>query len=302
MRIIERVTADGEIRRYLLPRPLPVKLKVPVPRARVAGYEPTLTRFHFSHQEAQFMTQIQDSQALPLSVQPKDAQGNPTTAASLSWSVSDESIATLVDDPNDPNTKYLVPAAGAGHLGTVTATVSDDEDGDPSTAEFLGSIAVDVVSGPVNEIDVIAGAAVDKSAVPGSPTPVPDPAPQPDPVPTPDPTPTPDPAPTPDPTPTPDPVPTPDPTPTPDPVPTPDPAPAPVQAPKPVYTYSGTDPVDETVWTSAPFTTDTGQALYFNNNDSDGGAPTADGQGGFAVYTGDLTATNDPAQPDAPSV
>lgn len=273
------------------------------------------------------MAQITDTQALPLEVNAYDAEGNVVTPANLSWSVDDESIATLVDDPNG-TTKYLVPAEGAGHLGTVTVTVNDDEDGDPSTAEFVGSLAVDVVASGVTEIVVNAGAAIDKSAVPGSPTPAPspEPTPAPEPVPTPDPTPAPDPAPVPDPAPTPDPTPAPDPVPTPDPNPQPDPAPAPdpvptpdpnpqptpdpqpLMAPQPVYTYSGTDPVDESVWPPATdpangdqLLTDSGQPLYFFSQDSQGGAPTGDGQGGFSVYSGTLTEASQPAQPDAPT-
>lgn len=226
------------------------------------------------------MTQIQDSQALPLSVSGADVQGNAAAPSNLTWSVSDETIATLVDDPNDPATKYLVPAEGAGHLGTVAVTVNDAEDGDPNGASFQGSLSVDVVSGPVSEITVNAGSAIDKSAVPGSPTPAPAPAPEPTPAPTP----------------------APEPTPAPAPEPTPAPSPTPVQAPQPVYTYSGTDPVDPTAWPAAPFTDANGDQLYYFSGDSLGGAPTGDGQGGFSVYQGDLVANDptDPAQPTNP--
>ena len=103
--------------------------------------------------------QIQDSQQVPLSVNPEDSAGNtvPDTGA-LSWSVDDATLINLVDNGDGTFT-----AKSTGKLGTAVVSVSDVEpspDGTIVGATFLGTVSIDVVTGPVSQIVVNAGAAV----------------------------------------------------------------------------------------------------------------------------------------------
>lgn len=100
--------------------------------------------------------QLLDSQQVTLSVTGKDKAGLQAALdpASLEWSVSDEAVATLTS--NTDGTALLV----AEELGSVVVTV--DYKGADGT-DFKGSLAVDVVGGPVTEIDVVADAPVDKA-------------------------------------------------------------------------------------------------------------------------------------------
>lgn len=101
--------------------------------------------------------QLLDSQQVVLSLAAEDKEGNQVPVpGTLAWSVSDESIATLED--NGDGTQTLVTT---GTLGTVAVSVTDDVDGD-GTGDFAGSLAVDVVAGPVNEIVVSAGEPTDR--------------------------------------------------------------------------------------------------------------------------------------------
>jgi hypothetical protein len=97
--------------------------------------------------------QLQDDQQVTLSVAGSDAAGNPVDLGSvgLSFAVDDDTILTLTD--NGDGTALVVTT---GALGTATVTVSDDPDGD-GTANFQGSLAIDVVTGTVAEIAVTAG-------------------------------------------------------------------------------------------------------------------------------------------------
>lgn len=100
--------------------------------------------------------QLLDSQQVTLSVAGKDKAGNPAdlSGGTLTWTVSDESVAALTD--NGDGTALVV----AGSLGSVVVTVDfTGADG----ADFKGSLAVDVVGGPVTEVDVVAEAPVDKA-------------------------------------------------------------------------------------------------------------------------------------------
>lgn len=102
--------------------------------------------------------QLLDSQEVILSVSGKDKAGNPVAIpGQLVWTVSDENIASLTD--NGDGTQTL---ATTGELGSVVVTVSDDVEGD-GTPDFQGSLAVDVVAGPVTEIEVAASEPTDRA-------------------------------------------------------------------------------------------------------------------------------------------
>lgn len=100
--------------------------------------------------------QLLDSQQVTIRVAGKDKAGNAAdlTGGALTWTVSDDSVAALTD--NGDGTALLV----AGDLGSVVVTV--DYAGADGT-DFKGSLAVDVVGGPVTEVDVVADAPVDQA-------------------------------------------------------------------------------------------------------------------------------------------
>lgn len=97
---------------------------------------------------------LQDHQQVTLTPTFVDAAGNtvPAPAAgTLAWAVSDEAI--LAVDPQDDGSAVV---RTTGTLGTATVTLSDDVDGD-GVSDFVGSLAVDVVTGPVTGIQLAAG-------------------------------------------------------------------------------------------------------------------------------------------------
>lgn len=69
----------------------------------------------------------------------------------LSWRSSDETILTVQDNGDGSATVVTT-----GTLGTASVTLSDDETGD-GQPEFIGSLAIDVVTGPVTAIELVAG-------------------------------------------------------------------------------------------------------------------------------------------------
>lgn len=158
MQRIEGRIEHGIVGLVVLPRP--IRLTIGVPQERTADAQPTgIVHRGAGKVEVTMGVQLQDNQEVDLSADIRDAAGNPTKAASLSWASSDESVLTLRtgDDPAQ------VTAVSTGSLGVATVTVSDDEDGDPSTAEFLGSLSFEIVSGPVAQISVSAGTPRDKA-------------------------------------------------------------------------------------------------------------------------------------------
>jgi hypothetical protein len=66
-------------------------------------------------------------------------------------SVSDPAVAGMVDKGDGTQTFVT-----NGVLGSIVVTVTDDADVD-GTPDFLGSLAVDVVAGPLTAIVVSAG-------------------------------------------------------------------------------------------------------------------------------------------------
>lgn len=99
--------------------------------------------------------QLRDNQEVDLTVQARDAAGNVVSnPGTLTWTIDNSDVLTLLVDPNDP-AKAVVRTTGA--LGVATVIVSDDLDGDPSTAEAVGSLSFEVVTGPVTQITVTAG-------------------------------------------------------------------------------------------------------------------------------------------------
>lgn len=96
--------------------------------------------------------QLHDNEQVVLTVSETDAKGVAISTDTLSWTSSDETIATVTVDPTTTYSATIV----AGTVGSATITVSD---GTLSATE-----AIDVIAGPVAAISI------------GEGTPVPQPA------------------------------------------------------------------------------------------------------------------------------
>lgn len=97
---------------------------------------------------------LQDHQQVTLTPTFVDAAGNTVPApeaGALAWSSSDEGILTV-----QPQADGSAVVVTTGTLGTATVTLSDDLDGD-GASDFVGSLAFDVVTGPVTGIQLSAG-------------------------------------------------------------------------------------------------------------------------------------------------
>jgi hypothetical protein len=105
---------------------------------------------------------LKDNQEATFQLVGTDAGGNDTPfTGTPKFSVDDPSILTLVDNGDGKGT-----VSAAGKVGTGTLSVTDAEtDGQ----NFIGSVAIDVVAGPVTAISINLGTPTDKPA----PTPAP---------------------------------------------------------------------------------------------------------------------------------
>lgn len=106
--------------------------------------------------------QMHDFEQVTLTVEALDAEGNPA-AVTTAWASSDEVVASVKD--NGDGTALVVASPGAGGLGTttITATVTDNSDGD----QHIGTFDIEVVAGDAVVVNISAG------------TPEPKPAPEP---------------------------------------------------------------------------------------------------------------------------
>jgi len=119
--------------------------------------------------------QIRDDQQVTLSVEALDSEGNPagvTTTWTESGAVDDGGNPVIQLTDNGDGSALVVASPSSGGLGfaMVTASVTDNSDGDVHTATF--------------EIEVVAGDAVTFNVVAGAPEPketavVPEPEPEP---------------------------------------------------------------------------------------------------------------------------
>ena len=97
--------------------------------------------------------QLRDSEQVSLSVEALDSEGNPA-AVTTTWASSDDTIVAVTD--NGDGTAVAVASPGAGGLGTatITASVTDNSDGDVHVA----TLDVEVVAGDAVTFNVVAGA------------------------------------------------------------------------------------------------------------------------------------------------
>lgn len=106
--------------------------------------------------------QLQDDQEVDLAVVATDAAGNVVpNPGTLTWTVDSTDVLTLALDPSD---QAKATAVTTGKVGVATVTVSDDLDGNPATAEAVGSLSFEVVAGAVTQIQVTAGTPRTKAA------------------------------------------------------------------------------------------------------------------------------------------
>lgn len=126
-----------------------------------------ISRFsRFPGQERFPMFLLQDDQQVPLSIQPVDKMGEPTSlpaGATAVWSSSDPSIVAVTADPNNPLAAVAasVGAAGSVKLGTAQVNVVVIDPSAPAGSPGL-SAAFDV--------QVVAGVTAGIQIVPGSPS------------------------------------------------------------------------------------------------------------------------------------
>lgn len=152
-RLALRFDPTGELHTLLLPRPL--YLSVGVPRSR-SPHPPTNTAKITRRKGTPHVSvQLKADQEVDLLVEARDVAGNTVpNPGVLTWSVDGGDVLTLTVDPTD-QAKAVATTTGA--LGVATVVVSDDLDGDPTTAEAVGSLSFEIVAGDVVQITVSAG-------------------------------------------------------------------------------------------------------------------------------------------------
>ena len=116
------------------------------------------TRLHI---EGITTVQLLATQQVQLSISGADKYGNPVDiTGDTTWESSDTTILTVENVAAD-NTSCT--AVTTGQVGTASVTVTNDVNKD-GTGDFIGSLAIDVVAGPMAEIEVSAGTPTDKPA------------------------------------------------------------------------------------------------------------------------------------------
>ena len=116
------------------------------------------TRLHI---EGITTVQLLATQQVQLSISGADKYGNPVDiTGDTTWESSDITILTVENVATD-NTSCT--AVTTGQVGTASVTVTNDVNKD-GTGDFIGSLAFDVVAGPMAEIEVTAGTPTDKPA------------------------------------------------------------------------------------------------------------------------------------------
>lgn len=148
---------------YLLSRTAVLRVRVSPVTFTVAdpgSYHPTI---YTDLGGGQVAVTMQDNEYVTLSVDPTDAQGNPTADTGLTWTADTPSMVTLT--PSADGTQCNVGAAqSGGALGTVNITVTD--------AAGIASPAdpITITSGPASTLGIAAGTPV---AIPAGGVPVP---------------------------------------------------------------------------------------------------------------------------------
>lgn len=99
------------------------------------------------------MLQLTDTQKVKVSVTPIDAKGAPAPVQSVTFVSSDETVASVSPDPNDPNGAIVV----AGFPGVAQIQVTADADLGDSVANITGTLDITVVGGQAVSLTITAG-------------------------------------------------------------------------------------------------------------------------------------------------
>jgi hypothetical protein len=113
------------------------------------------------HAEGITTVQLLATQQVQLSISGADKYGNPVEiTGDTTWESSDVNIITIANVAPDNSSATAVTT---GQVGTAAVTVTNDVNKD-GTGDFIGSLAFDVVAGPMADIEVTAGTPTDKPA------------------------------------------------------------------------------------------------------------------------------------------
>ena len=104
---------------------------------------------------------LTDSQDCPIGYKAKDRKGNEAQVQDAVFTSGDESIATVIDDPNAPGGKMV---HAVGPLGATAVTLTADADLGEGVKPIIGSFAVIVNPGEAVVVELTAGTPVEQGA------------------------------------------------------------------------------------------------------------------------------------------
>lgn len=100
------------------------------------------------------MAGMNTGQKIQLTADPEDAAGYDVDVPVV-FTVADDTVASIVDIPEDPKSVWVVSGAPGSTVVTATVTKLDG-------TELTGTLAVDVVPGDVAVVNIVAGDPVDE--------------------------------------------------------------------------------------------------------------------------------------------
>lgn len=100
------------------------------------------------------MAGMNTGQKIQLTADPEDAAGYDVDVPVV-FTVADDTVASIVDIPEDPKSVWVVSGAPGNTVVTATVTKLDG-------TELTGTLAVDVVPGDVAVVNIVAGDPVDE--------------------------------------------------------------------------------------------------------------------------------------------
>ena len=101
------------------------------------------------------MAALNTGQMLKLTADPEDAAGYDVDVPVV-FTVDDEAVASIRDIPEDSKSVYVVSEAPGSTVVTATVTKLDG-------TELTGTLAIDVVTGDVSVVNIVAGEPEDET-------------------------------------------------------------------------------------------------------------------------------------------